>query len=91
MIDCKATSTPFILGVKLEEKCSTPLVDATLYRHMVGILIYLTHESPNISFAVGMVSRFMQEPHELHLEGRQTHPTLYLGYTYIWNMLCSLY
>ena len=32
MSDCKATSTPFLLGVKLEAKCSTPLVDATLYR-----------------------------------------------------------
>ena len=31
MSDYKATSTPFLLGVKLEEKCSTPFVYATLY------------------------------------------------------------
>ena len=32
MSDCKAASTPFLSGVKLEAKCSAPLVDATLYR-----------------------------------------------------------
>jgi hypothetical protein len=66
MSDCKPAPTPFLSGVKLEAKCSTPLVDATLYRQLVGSLIYLTHTRPDISFAVGMVSRFMQEPHELH-------------------------
>lgn len=66
MSDCKAAPAPFLLGVKLETKCSTPLVDATLYRQLVGSLIYLTHTCPNISFVVGMVSRFMKKPHELH-------------------------
>eukprot|EP01018_Ginkgo_biloba_P031340 Gb_07919 [translate_table: standard] len=66
MTDCKPSLTPFLSRVKLEADCSTPLVDATLYRQLVGSLIYLTHSRPDISFAVGMVSRFMQEPHELH-------------------------
>jgi hypothetical protein len=29
-------------------------------------LLYLTHSRPDLSYAVGAVSRFMQEPHELH-------------------------
>lgn len=66
MADCKPSPTPFLSGVKLEVDCSTPLVDATLYRQLVSSLIYLTHSRPDISFAVGMVLRFMQEPHELH-------------------------
>ena len=66
MSDCKVASTPFLLGVKLEAKCSTPLVDATLYRQLVGSLIHLIHTCLDISFVVGMVSHFMQEPHELH-------------------------
>jgi hypothetical protein len=66
MVDCKPAPTPFLSRVKLEAKCSTPLVDATLYHQLVGSLIYLTHTHPNISFAVGIVSRFMTEPHELH-------------------------
>jgi hypothetical protein len=44
----------------------TPLVDNTLYRKLVGSLLYLTHSRPDLSYAVGIVSRFMQEPHELH-------------------------
>ena len=59
MSDCKPAPTPFLSGVKLEAKCSTPLVDATLYRQLVGSLIYLMHTRPDISFAVGMVSHFM--------------------------------
>jgi hypothetical protein len=32
----------------------------------VGIFLYLTHSKIDLSYAVGTVSRFMQEPHELH-------------------------
>lgn len=28
--------------------------------------MYLTHSRPDLSYAVGAVSRYMQEPHELH-------------------------
>lgn len=66
MADCKPRPTPFLSGVKLEAQCSFPLVDVTFYRQLVGSLIYLTHTCPDISFADGMISRFMQEPHELH-------------------------
>ena len=66
MGDCKASPSPFQFGVKLIVDCNNPLVDATLYRHLVGSLIYLTHSQPDISFVVSMVSRFMQKPHESH-------------------------
>jgi hypothetical protein len=66
MIDCKSAPTPFLSGVKLEDGEETPLVDNTLYRQLVGSLLYLTHSRPDLSYAVGAVSRFMQESHELH-------------------------
>jgi hypothetical protein len=66
MTDCKSSSTPFVLGVKLEDDKETPLVDNTLYRQLVGSLLYLTHSRPDLSYAVGAVSKFMQESHELH-------------------------
>jgi hypothetical protein len=66
MIDCKSAPTPFLSGVKLEDGRETPLVDNTLYKQLVGSLLYLTHSRPNLSYVVGEVSRFMQEPHELH-------------------------
>jgi hypothetical protein len=66
MTDCKSTPTPFLFGIRLEDGGDTPLVDSTLYRQLVGSLIYLTHTRPYISYAVGAVSRYMQEPHDLH-------------------------
>jgi hypothetical protein len=66
MTDYKSAPTPFLLGVKLEDGGETPLVDNTLYRQLVGSLLYLTHFRPNLSYAVGTVLRFMQESHELH-------------------------
>jgi hypothetical protein len=66
MEDCKPTPSPFQSGVKLVATCTSLEVDATLYRQLVGSLLYLTHTHPNISFVVGFVSWYMQTPHEIH-------------------------
>jgi hypothetical protein len=66
MTDCKFAPNPFLSGVKIEDGGEAPLVDNTLYKHLVGSLLYLTHSRPDLSYEVGAVSRFMQEPHELH-------------------------
>jgi hypothetical protein len=66
MTDDKSTPTPLLSGVKLEDGRDTPMVDNTLYRWLVGSLLYLAHSRTNLSYAVGIVSRIMQESHELH-------------------------
>ena len=66
MEDCKPAPSPFQSGVKLSVTCTTPEVDATLYRQLVGKILYLTHTRPDLSFAVGIVARFMHQPHEIH-------------------------
>ena len=66
MEDCKPAPSPFQSGVKLSLTCTSPEVDATLYRQLVGSLLYLTHSRPDISFVVGLVARYMQHPHESH-------------------------
>ena len=40
---CKPSKTPFLSGVKLEEVGSSPMVNNTLYRQLIGCLLYLTH------------------------------------------------
>ena len=35
--------TPFLSGIKLEEAGSSPMVNNTLYRKLIGCLLYLTH------------------------------------------------
>jgi hypothetical protein len=64
----KFSSTPFLSGVKLEDGMDTPLVEKKLYIQLVGSLLYLTLSRTYLFYVVGAVSRFMQEPHELHWE-----------------------
>ena len=63
---CKPAPSPFQFGVKLSLTCTSLEVDATLYCRLVGILLYLTHSRPAISFVVGLVARYIQHPHESH-------------------------
>ena len=64
--DFKPIKTPFLSRVKLEEAQSTPLENNTLYRQLVGCLFYLTQTRPNISYAMSVASRHMDQPHDIH-------------------------
>ena len=66
MEDCKQIPSPFQSRVKLSLTCTSPEANATLYHQLVGILFYLTHSYPDISFVIGLVSQDMQHPHESH-------------------------
>src|SRR5713226_9569195 len=66
MKDYKPIKTPFLSGVKLEEVDSSPMVNNTLYRQLIGCLLYLTHTRPDLSYAVSVASRYMDQPHEIH-------------------------
>ena len=52
---------------KLSKNSTAPATDATMYRSIVGSLRYLVHTRPDLTFAVGFVSRFMQDPTQEHL------------------------
>ena len=66
MQDCKPATTPMEPGLKLSAQSSSPLVDETLFRQLVGSLIYLTATRPGISFVVSYISRFMSAPKADH-------------------------
>ena len=91
MSDCKSAPTPFQFGVKLTVECTTPLVDATLYSQLVGILIYLTRSRPNLSFAVSLVSQFMQQPHESHWQEAKRILRYLQGDITLWCFLFEQY
>ena len=66
MEDCKPAHSPFQSGVKLSTTCTSPEVAATLYHQLVGSLLYLTHSHPELSFFIGHVACYVQNPHEIH-------------------------
>ena len=66
MAKCKASKSPFLSGIKLHEFDNSPMVDITLYRQLVGSLLYLTHTRPDLSYAVSVVARKMHQQHEIH-------------------------
>jgi hypothetical protein len=79
MEDCKPSPSPFQSRFKLAATCTSPEVDATLYHQLVGNLLYLTHTYPDLSFVVGLVSRYMQTPHEIHWKASK------MIHRYVWG------
>jgi hypothetical protein len=68
MMGYKPISTPLEQNVKLSADEGDHVEDTTMYRRIVGNLIYMTITRPYLSYAVGMVSQFMQTPQKLHLD-----------------------
>jgi hypothetical protein len=62
MTDCNVVHVPMEARLKLGKYSVSPPLDVTFYRSIVGSLRYLVHSRPNIAFAVGYVSRFMERP-----------------------------
>ncbi|GKA86068.1 hypothetical protein Tco_0807779 [Tanacetum coccineum] len=52
---------------KMDEDLQGVLVDATLYRGMIGSLMYLTSSRPDLIYAVCLCARYQAKPTEKHL------------------------
>ena len=50
--------TPMAANAKLTNDPLSESVDVTLYRSMIGYLLYLTASRPDITVSVGVCSRF---------------------------------
>ncbi|KAB1212816.1 Copia protein [Morella rubra] len=68
MLGCKPADTPMDPTTKLGAKENCAPVDKGRYQRLVGKLIYLSHTRPDIGFSVSMVSQFMNNPNEEHME-----------------------
>ncbi|XP_058075831.1 secreted RxLR effector protein 161-like [Magnolia sinica] len=95
MFECKPIATPMEANAGLCSEEGKDLEDATMYRQIVGSLIYLTLSRPDIAYAVGVVSRFMQTPKKPHLEAvrrilRYVKGTIDLGLLYKKGGACKI-
>jgi hypothetical protein len=67
MLECKSMNTPMETNLKLLVDTSLELVDATLYRQIIGSLMYLTNTKSYICFVVNTLSQYLVEPSRVHL------------------------
>nr|GEY86293.1 ribonuclease H-like domain, reverse transcriptase, RNA-dependent DNA polymerase [Tanacetum cinerariifolium] len=68
MIDCNETLIPMDPGTRLTKITEGTMVNSTEYQSLIGCLRYLLHTRPDLSYSVGLLSRFMQEPREQHMK-----------------------
>ncbi|CAM9000216.1 unnamed protein product [Rhodiola kirilowii] len=59
--------TPAATYIKITKDEVGPKVDQTLYRSMIGSLLYLIASRPDIAYAVRVCARYQADPKESHL------------------------
>jgi hypothetical protein len=59
---------PVVPGHKLSKDEDGVRIDSTLYKQIVGSLMYLTATCPDITFVVSLISGYMEHPTEIHLQ-----------------------
>ena len=67
-IGCKLVFTPMDPNHKLGEAKEEPMVDKRMYQRLVGRFIYLAHTQLDIAYSVSVISQFMHDPREPHLQ-----------------------
>ena len=67
MDECKPIKTPMATNGHFDLDKGGNTVDQTIYRSMIGSLLYLTASRPDIMFSVCMCARFQANPKETHL------------------------
>ncbi|CAH9129521.1 unnamed protein product [Cuscuta epithymum] len=59
---------PMEQNLKLRPDDGSPLIDASLYRRLIGRLLYLTVTRPDIVYSVSQLSQFLSSPRQTHLD-----------------------
>jgi len=60
MLGCKLCSTPYLKDTKaLYDAVVEPLKEPTIYRRLIGKLLYLTNTRPDLCFFIHLLSQFM--------------------------------
>lgn len=66
MKNCKLVVTPIAIGTKLSKDVHGLYIDLTLFKQLVGSLMYLTATRLDIMFGVSLISRFMESLKSTH-------------------------
>nr|GEV23221.1 uncharacterized mitochondrial protein AtMg00810-like [Tanacetum cinerariifolium] len=88
MENCDTVFTPMVKQAKLKLDLVGKPVDHTVYRSMIGSLMYLTSNRPDIMFATCMCARYQANPNEHYVSSvkrifRYLKGTINLGLWYL--------
>ena len=67
MSGCQPADTPIKEGLKFCVETNQVPVDKGRYQRLVGRLMYLAHTRPDLAYALSIVSQFMHNPGEQHM------------------------
>ncbi|KAJ9547221.1 hypothetical protein OSB04_019764 [Centaurea solstitialis] len=67
LTSCTPMKTPMAPPLLLDKDSKGKPVDVTLYRGMIGSLLYLTASRPDIMYSTCLCARYQAEPKESHL------------------------
>ena len=67
MTGCKPVKSPIDNNHKMQAGVGKS-IDKERYQRLVGRLIYLSHTRPDIAYAVNLVSQFMHDPRDSHMQ-----------------------
>lgn len=68
MEGCRPSAFPIEQNLKLDRNEEEPTVDANQYRRLVGRLLYLQDTRPDIAYSVNILSQFVADPRQSHME-----------------------
>ncbi|XP_027368152.1 uncharacterized protein LOC113874130 [Abrus precatorius] len=66
MLDCNVVKNPMVPGTRLSTDKEGVKVEETLFKQLVGSLMYLTVTRPDLTYTVSLISRFRTSPTTTH-------------------------
>ena len=64
---CKEAASPLAQNEKISKHDGDKLEDPSVFRSLVGSMLYLTAIRPDLMFPAGLLSRFMSSPSNIHI------------------------
>ncbi|XP_021991460.1 uncharacterized mitochondrial protein AtMg00240-like [Helianthus annuus] len=66
-LGCRSSGFPMEKNLKLDKCLESHKADAPLYRRLIGRLLYLQATRPDIAYAVNVLSQFVSDPRDEHM------------------------
>ena len=84
---CKPVTTPLVVNEKLSKNEEDDKADASVYRSIIGSLLYLSATRPDLMFTSSLLSRFMHSPSQVHLGAAKMSLEVYKRNYRLWSLV----